>query len=69
MFAKYSVPYMSLSPISRYYEKHGYVTEHVDACPICSGRLKMFQRVTGYLRCIDNFNPGKAAEFKDRNQL
>jgi len=69
MFAKYSVPYMSLSPISRYCEKHGYVTEHVDACPICGGRLKMFQRVTGYLRCIDNFNPGKAAEFKDRNQL
>lgn len=69
MFEQYSVPYMSLSPISRYCPDHGYITEHVDSCPYCGGHLKMFQRVTGYLRCIDNFNPGKAAEFKDRAQL
>lgn len=69
MFNKYQVPYMSLSPISRYCEDHGYVTEHVDKCPICKKRLKKYQRITGYLRCIDNFNRGKAAEFKDRVQL
>lgn len=69
MFNKYQVPYMSLSPISRYCENHGYVTEHVDKCPICKKRLKKYQRITGYLRCIDNFNRGKAAEFKDRVQL
>lgn len=69
MFNKYQVPYMSLSPISRYCEEHGYVTEHVDKCPICKKQLKKYQRITGYLRCIDNFNRGKAAEFKDRVQL
>lgn len=69
MFNAYRVPYMSLSPISRYCEEHGYIKEHVDKCPICKKRLKMFQRITGYLRCIDNFNRGKAAEFKDRVQL
>lgn len=69
MFNKYQVPYMSLSPISRYCEDHGYVTEHVDKCPICKKRLKKYQRITGYLRCIDNFNRGKASEFKDRVQL
>ena len=65
----FGVPYMSLSPISRYCPEHGYVKEHVDKCPICKQRLLKYQRITGYLRCIDNFNPGKAAEFADRNQL
>lgn len=69
MFNKYQVPYMSLSPISRYCEDHGYVIDHVDKCPICKKRLKKYQRITGYLRCIDNFNRGKASEFKDRVQL
>ena len=69
MFETYKVPYMSLSPISRYCEEHGYISDVVDKCPICKKRLKLFQRITGYLRCIDNFNRGKLAEFKDRNQL
>lgn len=47
MFNKYQVPYMSLSPISRYCDEHGYITEHVDKCPICKQRLKKYQRITG----------------------
>lgn len=65
----YRTPYVSLSPISRYCDEHGYVKEIVDKCPICKKRLKKYQRITGYLRCIDNFNKGKAQEFKDRAQL
>jgi len=67
--SSYRVPYMSLSPISRYCDRHGYVKEQVDECPICKQPLKKYQRVTGYLRCIDNFNPGKRAEFDDRVQI
>lgn len=69
MFQTYKVPYMSLSPISRYCKNHGYIPDKVDKCPICKERLSMFQRITGYLRCVDNFNRGKRAEFKDRKQL
>jgi ribonucleoside-triphosphate reductase len=69
MFQAYKVPYMSLSPISRYCKTHGYIEENVDKCPICKEKLSMFQRITGYLRCVDNFNRGKRAEFKDRKQL
>lgn len=69
MFTNYKVPYMSLSPISRYCDDHGYVKEIVDKCPICKKKLKLYQRITGYLRCIDNFNRGKAAEFGDRKQI
>ena len=69
MFTKYKVPYMSLSPISRLCDEHGYIIDIVDKCPVCKKKLKLFQRITGYLRCIDNFNKGKASEFKDRKQL
>ena len=69
MLQTYKVPYMSLSPISRYCKNHGYIDENVDKCPVCKERLSMFQRITGYLRCVDNFNRGKRAEFKDRKQL
>lgn len=65
----FGVPYMSLSPISRYCPEHGYVKEHVDKCPICKQKLQKYQRITGYLRAVENYNPGKAAEFADRNQL
>lgn len=65
----YTVPYTSISPISRYCPEHGYVKEEVDKCPICKQKLKKYQRITGYLRCIDNFNRGKRAEFDDRSQL
>lgn len=66
---KYRVPYISLSPISRQCDEHGYINQEVTKCPICKKRLKMYQRITGYLRCIDNYNIGKKAEFMDRVQL
>lgn len=69
MFTNYTVPYMSISPISRFCDKHGFIDENTDFCPICKKRLKKYQRITGYLRCIDNFNRGKRAEFEDRIQI
>lgn len=65
----YKTPYISLSPISRYCDEHGYVKELVDTCPLCHKRLKKYQRITGYLRCVDDFNKGKAQEFVDRHQM
>lgn len=69
MFENYKVPYVTLSPISRYCEEHKYITEITDTCPKCGKPLKMYQRITGYLREVGNFNRGKTAEFNDRNQL
>lgn len=65
----FSVPYISLSPISRYCDEHGYIVDRTDTCPRCGDRLKKYQRITGYLRCVDNFNIGKQAEFNDRVQI
>ena len=66
---EYKVPYVSISPLNRYCPEHGYIADKVDKCPICGTPLKLYQRITGYLRCIDNYNDGKKAEFDDRVQL
>lgn len=66
---KYKVPYVSISPLNRYCPEHGYIADKVDKCPICKASLKMYQRITGYLRCYDNYNDGKKEEFNERKQL
>jgi len=66
---KYEVPYVSLSPINRYCESCGYIEDEVDNCPKCGKELDQYQRITGYLRNVKNFNVGKAQEFVERNQL
>lgn len=65
----YKVPYVSIAPLNRYCPEHGYIADKVDACPICGTKLKMYQKITGYLRCTDNYNDGKKAEFNERKQL
>jgi anaerobic ribonucleoside-triphosphate reductase len=69
ILTKYKAPYTSLSPLNRYCPTHGYVAERVDVCPTCGGQLDMYQRITGYLRKVSNFNDGKAQEFAERNQM
>lgn len=68
-FQQYKVPYISISPISRYCLWNGYVSENVDNCPVCNNKLQKYQKITGYIRCVDNFNDGKKSEFNERVQL
>lgn len=65
----YRVPYISLSPLNRYCPEHGYIADDVDFCPICGKPIEKYQRITGYLRPVNNFNDGKKAEFDERVQL
>jgi ribonucleoside-triphosphate reductase len=66
---EYKVQYISISPLNRYCPEHRYIADKVDVCPICKAKLKMYQRITGYLRCVDDYNDGKTAEFHERKQL
>lgn len=65
----YSLPYLSLSPIICYCPNCGVIDEPVDKCPHCGGISKYMQRITGYIRDVDNYNPGKLQEFNDRKQI
>lgn len=67
--SNYKTPYVSISPLNRYCREHGYIADAVDKCPVCNEPLQMYQRITGYLRCVDNYNDGKRAEFNERSQL
>ena len=65
----YSLPYISISPVICYCPECGVLEIPTDTCPHCGGVTKYMQRITGYIRDVSNYNPGKLQEFKDRNQL
>lgn len=65
----YSLPYISISPVICYCPECGVLEVPTDTCPHCGGVTKYMQRITGYIRDVSNYNPGKLQEFKDRNQL
>lgn len=65
----YSLPYFSLSPIICYCPECGMLEVPTEKCPHCGSVTKYMQRITGYIRDVDNYNPGKLQEFHDRNQL
>lgn len=66
----YHVPYVSLSPLIGVCPTHGQIQQAMlETCPTCGSKLRHFQRITGYVRDIENFNQGKAQEFKDRRQI
>jgi len=68
IFENYDIPYISNSPLYSICEDHGYIKGGKTQCPICGKSTEMYQRVTGYVRRVSNFNKGKLEEFKERNQ-
>ena len=45
---------------------HGYLSGEQFTCPKCGGKTEVYSRITGYYRPVQNWNDGKAQEFKDR---
>jgi len=66
---KYNIPYVSHSPLNTVCPNHGLLNPSADICPDCQSVTTKYQRITGYIRNIDHFNPGKLSEFNDRQQL
>ena len=62
----YKLPYYTLSPTYSVCSEHGYITGEKYTCPICGKATEVYSRITGYYRPVQNFNDGKAQEFKDR---
>ena len=62
----YRLPYYTLSPTYSVCREHGYLTGEQYTCPICGRTTEVYSRITGYYRPVQNFNDGKAQEFKDR---
>ena len=62
----YKLPYYTMSPTYSVCKDHGYLTGEQFTCPICGQKTEVNSRITGYYRPIQNWNDGKAQEYKDR---
>ncbi len=62
----YELPYYTLSPTYSVCKNHGYIAGEVYTCPTCGERTEVYSRITGYYRPVQNWNDGKAQEYKDR---
>lgn len=62
----YKLPYYTLSPTYSICKNHGYLAGEVKSCPVCGEDTEIYSRITGYYRPVQNWNDGKAQEFKDR---
>ncbi len=62
----YKLPYYTLSPTYSVCKNHGYISGEVYTCPHCGEKTEVYSRITGYYRPIQNWNDGKAQEYKDR---
>ncbi|MBQ7582062.1 MAG: ribonucleoside triphosphate reductase, partial [Lachnospiraceae bacterium] len=62
----YRLPYYTLSPTYSVCREHGYLTGEQKTCPHCGAVTEVYSRITGYYRPVQNWNDGKAQEYKDR---
>ena len=62
----YKLPYYTMSPTYSVCKNHGYLTGEQTVCPICGEKTEVYSRITGYYRPVQNWNDGKAQEYKDR---
>ncbi|MBR0426312.1 MAG: ribonucleoside triphosphate reductase [Clostridia bacterium] len=62
----YKLPYYTMSPTYSVCKDHGYITGEHYTCPVCGNKTEVYSRITGYYRPVQNWNDGKAQEFKDR---
>ena len=62
----YKLPYYTISPTYSVCKNHGYLMGEQFVCPECGESAEVYSRITGYYRPVQNWNDGKAKEFKDR---
>ena len=62
----YRLPYYTMSPTYSVCKNHGYIAGEEYSCPDCGEKTEVYSRITGYYRPVQNWNDGKAQEYKDR---
>jgi ribonucleoside-triphosphate reductase len=62
----YHVPYLTISPTFSVCANHGFIKGEKPECPTCGEETEIWTRVVGFHRPVQNWNPGKQEEFKDR---
>ncbi len=60
------IPYFSITPTYSVCKECGYIEGEKYTCPKCKKHTEVFSRVVGYLKPIQQYNPGKTEEFRKR---
>ncbi len=64
--SNYKLPYYTMSPTYSVCKTHGYLVGEQYTCPHCGEKAEVYSRITGYYRPVQNWNDGKAQEYKNR---
>ena len=64
----FRLPYYTISPTYSVCPEHGYIKGEEFICPHCGAKTEVYSRITGYYRPVQNWNDGKAQEYKDRKE-
>lgn len=62
----YDIPCFTITPTYSYCLEHGYISGEHETCPYCGKPSEIYSKVTGYIRCLDEWNDGKKQEYEDR---
>lgn len=66
VFSRSKMPYLSITPTFSICKDHGYLSGEKFKCPTCGGDCEVYSRIVGYIRPVQQWNKGKAAEYKQR---
>ena len=69
IFAKYKMPYISITPTFSICNEHGYIAGEHFNCPACGAETEVWSRIVGYLRPVKNYNSGKKEEYMLRKKF
>lgn len=65
-FSLTKLPYLSVTPTFSICKDHGYLSGQHWQCPTCGKDAEVYSRVVGYYRPVSQWNPGKQAEYAER---
>ena len=63
---KYRLPYITITPTFSICPQCGYFAGEHKECPKCGSSCEVYSRVVGYIRPVNQWNPGKQTEFSLR---
>ncbi len=63
---RYHLPYFTITPTFSVCPSHGYLSGKQETCPHCGTPAEVYSRIVGYLRPVNQWNEGKAEEFRSR---